>query len=423
MAYRKLLQVAAIAGVLTLAAAGCAKDNGNSGGSSSGGSKASTGGQVKIGTLLPETGSLAFLGPPEIAGVKLAIKDINAAGGVNGKPVLTSFGDSGDTSTNIASQTVDKELNENVSAIVGAASSSVSLKVIDKITGAGVVQFSPANTSTKFTTYPDKGLYFRTAPPDTLQGQALGEMMLDDGIQSLGILVFDDPYGTGLADVITKTVKDSGITKIKRIVYDPNATSFRTEVSQMKAFNPDGIAVIGFNESAKVIQTMDEQGIGPANKKVYGSDGNMGNALGDAIKTPGGLAGMKGTTPLTKLGTDFVSRLKSVDPKLVDNNYAGESYDATVIISLAAEQAKSNKGVDIAKKINGITKDGTKCTSFADCKKLIDAGKDPDYDGIIGKLNFVDAGEPGVGSYGVLVFGKNNKIDDSKTTFRVVGEK
>ncbi|MEA2493501.1 MAG: branched-chain amino acid transport system substrate-binding protein, partial [Thermoleophilaceae bacterium] len=124
-----------------------------------------------------------------------------------------------------------------------------------------------------------------------------------------------------------------------------------------------------------------------------------------------------------KLGADFVSRLKTVDPKLVDNNYAGEAYDATTIIALAAEQAKSNKGTEIAKKINGITKDGTKCTSFAACKKLIDAGTDPDYDGIIGKLNFTDAGEPGVGSYGVLVFGKDNKIDNSKTTFRVVGEK
>ena len=44
-------------------------------------------GTLKIGTLLPQTGSLAFLGPPEFAGVDLAIKDINDAGGVNGKQV------------------------------------------------------------------------------------------------------------------------------------------------------------------------------------------------------------------------------------------------------------------------------------------------------------------------------------------------
>jgi ABC-type branched-subunit amino acid transport system substrate-binding protein len=81
-------------------------------------------GTLKIGTLLPQTGSLAFLGPPEFAGVKLAIQDINAAGGVLGKQVTETDSDSGDTSTDTASQSVDRLLSNNVDAIVGAASSS-----------------------------------------------------------------------------------------------------------------------------------------------------------------------------------------------------------------------------------------------------------------------------------------------------------
>src|SRR5512141_711714 len=56
-------------------------------GSSSAAPAAKGDGTLKIGTLLPQTGSLAFLGPPEFAGVGLALKDINAAGGVNGKQV------------------------------------------------------------------------------------------------------------------------------------------------------------------------------------------------------------------------------------------------------------------------------------------------------------------------------------------------
>ena len=64
---------------------------------------------LKVGTLLPQTGNLAFLGPPEFAGVKLAIKEINAAGGVLGKDVVEQIdGDSGDTTTDIATQTVDR---------------------------------------------------------------------------------------------------------------------------------------------------------------------------------------------------------------------------------------------------------------------------------------------------------------------------
>ena len=133
-------------------------------------------GTLKIGTLLPQTGSLAFLGPPEFAGVDLALSDINDAGGVNGKQVEKVDSDSGDTSTDTASQSVDRLLSNNVDAIVGAASSSVSLSVIDKITGAGVLEISPANTSDELTSYADKGLYFRTAPPDVLQGRVAGDI-------------------------------------------------------------------------------------------------------------------------------------------------------------------------------------------------------------------------------------------------------
>ena len=59
-----------------------------------------------------------------------------------GKPVVVSKGDSGDATPEFANQTVDRLLGENVDAIMGAAASGVSLSVIDKITGAGIVQFS-----------------------------------------------------------------------------------------------------------------------------------------------------------------------------------------------------------------------------------------------------------------------------------------
>ena len=130
-------------------------------------------GVLKVGTILPETGDLAFLGPPEFAGAQLAINEINDAGGVLGADVEYSPGDSGDTNTDIANQTTDRLLSEGVDVIVGAASSGVSFTVIDKITGANVIQFSPANTSPDFTDYDDNGLYFRTAPSDVLQGRVL----------------------------------------------------------------------------------------------------------------------------------------------------------------------------------------------------------------------------------------------------------
>jgi ABC-type branched-subunit amino acid transport system substrate-binding protein len=226
---------------------------------------ADSGGPLIIGTLLPQTGNLAFLGPPEVAGAKLAIQDINEAGGVLGEDVQLEEGDSGDTSTDTASQTVDRLLQANVNAIIGAASSGVSLTVIDAITGAGVLQFSPANTSDEFTNYNDKDLYFRTAPPDVLQARALADLIIADGNNSVGILALNDPYGTGLAENTRNNLIESGLAEedVTSIIYDPQAQNYDSEVQQMVEADPDAIVVIGFEESSRIIEGLNAQGIGP----------------------------------------------------------------------------------------------------------------------------------------------------------------
>jgi len=157
-------------------------------------------GTLTIGSLLPQTGNLAFLGPPEFAGVELAIEEINEGGGVLDNDVAYLEGDSGDTQQDVANPTVDRLLAADVDVIIGAASSGVSFTVIDKITSAGVVHYSPANTSPDFTDYDDNGLYFRTAPSDVLQGRILGETILADGCTNVGVLALQDPYGEGLAE-------------------------------------------------------------------------------------------------------------------------------------------------------------------------------------------------------------------------------
>jgi len=238
-------------------------------------------GVLKIGSLLPESGSLAFLGTPMYAGTEYAIDQINKAGGVLGKPIEYVSGDSGDTSTDTASTTVDRLLGERVDAIVGAASSSVSLTVIDKITAAGVIQMSPSNTSLKLSNYPDKGLYFRVAPRDDLQGSVLAELIAQDGNASAYILALDDAYGTSLADTVEEVLIASGVKVLGKKIYDPAATTFDAEVGEIVAANPDAIVLITFDEGSRILRAMVEQGIGPKAKKVYGVDGNMVNALGE----------------------------------------------------------------------------------------------------------------------------------------------
>ena len=238
-------------------------------------------GQLHIGALLPETGSLAFLGDPEYAGLVFAINEINLAGGVLGKEVLYTQGDSGDTSTDIASTTSDRLISEGVDAIVGAASSGVTLTVIDKITAAGITMFSPANTSPALSDYADDNLYFRNAPADGLQGAVVANQIIEDGAASVYIMNLDDAYGNGIADVVKDVLEAAGV-EVKGVkAYDPTAASFDAEVGEIVAADPDAVVLVSFDEGSRILRTAVESGIGPKVKKWYGTDGNMGNALGE----------------------------------------------------------------------------------------------------------------------------------------------
>jgi branched-chain amino acid transport system substrate-binding protein len=362
-------------------------------------------GELVIGTLLPQTGSLAFLGPPEFAGVDLAIKEINDAGGVNGKPVKKFDSDSGDTSTETASQSVDRLISNKVDAIVGAASSSVSLSVIDKIVGNGTLQISPANTSVELTDYDDKGLYFRTAPPDTLQGRVLGDLILADGNSTVGILALQDSYGTGLAENAIKNIESGGGQVVEKVFYDPKASSFSTEVGKIKAADPEAIAVISFEEFNKILPELEKQGIGPADKKIYMVDGNTAQ-YGKDIN--GNLEGAKATYPGVLATEEFKAKLLEVNPKLKDFTYGPESYDATVLVALAAQAAGDDSGESIASKMKEVSSGGEKCTSFTECLPLLEDDKDIDFDGVSGPVEFNDKGDPSEAVIGIYQYGADN---------------
>jgi ABC-type branched-subunit amino acid transport system substrate-binding protein len=237
-------------------------------------------GTLTLGANLPQTGSLAFLGPPMFAGFDLACQELNENGGVLGQDVTCIKGDSGDTTTNQADQTADRQLAENIDAMIGTASSSVSLSIIDKVVSAGVTMFSPANTSTELSEYPDNGLYFRTAPPDIYQGDIIGQFIVNDGHQNVAFIHLNDSYGNSLADAAQAVIEESGGAVVTRQAYDPAATSFDSEVAEVVASNPDAIWMCGFQESARILRALVEAGAGPTTIETYGCDGNIGNALG-----------------------------------------------------------------------------------------------------------------------------------------------
>lgn len=428
-----VLKTVAVLGAASLALAACSSDSGDTAATATAEETTAeataeetpidecVSSSLVLGTLLPATGDLAFLGPPEFAGVELALEEIDAAGGVLGSPITYLEGDSGDTTTDIASQTVDSQLAQGVNAIIGAASSGVSLTVIDKITSNGVLQFSPANTAPILTTYEDNGLYFRNSPSDVLQGAVIAQSAVDAGITNLAVVARQDPYGEGLAAATVKNFTEAGGTVTSDILYDPAAPSFEAEVAEIKAGGPDAVAVIGFEETSKLIQEMIKQGVGPKDVQLYLVDGNL-STTAFADFPAGTMDGTIGTVPSGSVDlTAFNDRLLAFDPALTDFTYGAQSYDATMVIALAALQAGCADGVKLAAVLPDVAGNGgEECTTYADCVALIDAGTDIDYMGVTGGVDFNEFGDLLEGTISINEYTSNTKFKEIGSVTSVV---
>ncbi|MEY3587173.1 MAG: hypothetical protein RL696_167 [Actinomycetota bacterium] len=366
---------------------------------------------LKLGTALPLTGNLAFLGPPEEAGVALAIADINSA--AKGITIEATLGDSGDTDNKAYDTEIPRLLGAGVEAVVGAASSGTSLQFIDRLVAECVIQFSPANTSAAFTTYEDKGLYFRTAPSDVLQGEVLGNLIAEDGHQKISMIVLNDSYGTGLAEFVTKAFEAAGGEVLAAPTYNTGDTNFSSQIAEALAPGPDAVVLITFDEAKTIVPEITAQFPG---NKLYFVDGNLTDYSADF--PAGTLEGAKGTYPgvnESKIG-DFIARMDENwqaqgNAALELNAYGPESYDAVVLLALAALEARSTEGANMSAKlqeVSGGSGSGQKCTTFAECADIINAGGTADYDGPSGNVTFNEVGDPTDGNILIQQFDGNN---------------
>lgn len=386
---------AAIGAAASLALAGCATAEG--------------GDSLHIGTVLPLTGSLAFLGPPEVAGVNLAIQEINEAGGVLGSDVKVTHEDSADTQqAQVAPQSAAKLINEGVSVIVGAASSAVTLNFVDDVVASQVVQISPANTATELSDYDD--FFFRTAPPDSVQGNALANLILEDGHTSVGFLVFNEDYGTGLRDVIKTTIEGAGGT----ITYgnpgeefDPAATNFSAEVEAVMSSNPDAVVLIAFDQTKQIIPSLLGAGMDPT--ALYMTDGNVADYSGDL--EPGAIEGAQGTIPGAEPDQSFKDQMNEVYGEELDSfAYGAESYDAVMLVALAAVHAGATDGPSIQGSMAAVSgaNGGTECTGFAECAGLLADGEEIIYQAVSGVGPINENNDPSSAFVGVYRYDENN---------------
>ena len=416
-------RAAAVAGAVALVLTACSGETDGGGadpttGGDGDGDGGSTSEPLIVGSLLPQTGSLAFLGPPEIAGVDLAIKEINDAGGVLGQDVVVEHADSSDAdNAEVATQSVTDLMSRDVAVIIGAASSSVTLNVIDDITGAEIVQISPANTSTKLSGYSD--YYFRTAPSDLVQGSALGNLIVNDGHANVAFLVFNDDYGITLRDVAQQTIEEAGGTVTYGNAgeeFDPASDDvIASAVTAAMATNPDAIVVIAFDQTKLIVPALASAGFDTS--KLYFVDGNLSNYA--EVFEEGTLEGAQGTLPGAFPSEEFQERLLEIDGALNDYSYAAESYDAVILAALAAVRGGATDGPTIQANLAAVSgaEGGTDCETFAECVELLENDEDIAYKAVSGAGPFNDDNDPSSAFVGIYKYNADNTYTWIKAEF------
>lgn len=376
----------------------------------------------KVGGILPLTGNLAFLGPPEIAGVGLAVSEINANGGVDGKDACHQIEDSGDsTDMSVSTASAGTMVSAKPSVVIGAASSSVSLNFVDTLTDAKITQVSPANTAVDLSGYSE--YYFRTAPPDTIQGNALGTLVTSDGYQRIAFLVFNDTYGTGLRNFTQETIEANG----GEIVYGGKGdgdefpagqTTFSAEVTAAINSNPDAIIILAFDETKAIVPELANQGWDMT--KTYFSDGNTADYSEDF--EAGTLEGAQGTIPGADPDQAFKDRLNgwydaAEGEGLTSYAYGAESYDAVILAALAAVRGGASDSQTVQENyaaVSGAT-DGEECTTYADCVALLEEGSEIRYTGPSGIGPINEDNDPSSAFVGIYTFNGDNAPEISST--------
>src|SRR5437764_9949521 len=212
----KLVSIVAVAGLATtLFAAG-------GGPASAGGTnRGNVNGSLELGQLASQTGPLSNIVQSLTVPVTMAVDEVNAAGGVLGKPVTYTVADDA-TDPNVGSEALEGLLEDSkVDAIMGPTSSGITLNILEEVRRRGVLLCSGSNTSAELSTTVSGGFYFRTTPSDRLQGPALGELVLKDGHKKVGILARRDTYGVGLASSVKKTLEKGHAKVVAGVSYDP----------------------------------------------------------------------------------------------------------------------------------------------------------------------------------------------------------
>jgi branched-chain amino acid transport system substrate-binding protein len=411
---RKVTRAAFALATLALLALGVAACGGSKNNASGGAKNASL--TLTIGEVVPLTGDLAPFGPPGEKAGRLAVAQVNkalAADGLGSKVKVKVAAADEQTDPQAAVSAARKLVSDGAMCLVGAYASADTIPVNQSVAARqGIPQISPASTSAEISTLKSNGTIFRTSPSDNLQGPALARFVVKSigGAQgkTVTLAARNDAYGTGFIDRVKSALQSMGVKTNGPIVYDPNAASYNSEAGKIAATNPDAYVIIDFPQTfGKVGPALLRTGkFDP--RKLFIADG-LASSNGEPPPkgiTVASVRGARGTAPATpKSGaaaTAFGKLYRSSSGTKTRATFDAQNFDAAMLCSLASIAAGSSKASDIKDNLRAVSGPPGKRYTFEQLPQAIKdlrAGKDINYEGTSGPIDFAANGDPTAGTY------------------------
>jgi ABC-type branched-subunit amino acid transport system substrate-binding protein len=375
---------AACAAAVVLAA--CA----SSGSSSTSGGGSTSGGPVTYGVLSCFTGRLASLGQAMLQGSQVAIAEVNSAGGVLGRKLQLT---TGDTSCDVADgvTATNQMLTKNISGVIGPETQEIN--GVEPILDANhqVDEFQGGDTARDHQTDP---YFFRDSPSDSQLGVAMALYGHLQHYTKAVMLFYSDPAAQTFLKPVSQTFTKLGGTILSSVTVTPDQTSYLSQVRQVIALHPQVIFTQEDPPTAAVLFREFKQ-LGGQNIPWIGTDVTSGSDFIKAIGAPTAhavLTSVYGTSVTGAANTAFINLFNQQFPTqktagpLANANYA---YDAVISLALAEDYAKTTDGTTVAHDMSKVTNPpGTACYTYASCLALIKAGTKINYEGASGSLDY-----------------------------------
>jgi branched-chain amino acid transport system substrate-binding protein len=359
-------------------------------------------GQLVIGALLPLSDTL--LGEPMAEAVEIAVSRINTAGGVLDQRVQLVVADEG-SSTATATASIQTLLDRDVDAIIGPASSLITLSTLDEIVSVGKLVCSPTASALALDGFPDDDLFFRTVPSDSLQARAIAAAADQTGAQRVTIAYVDDAYGRPFADAVETSLANEVIDVIERVSFSADDDDLSDEAASVADSDTQVMVLLADGEDGtRFLEALDDSDTSRLATIV----------VNDALRNPTAPQRIQGLDPeLRGKIVGLAPQADSGDPTAPFDPpglFAANAYDCANLIALAAFRADSDAPRDIARQLAQVSVSGSACGTFADCTDTISSGLQIDYNGPSGVTDLlIRTGDPARATFDRFVFDESGR--------------